>query len=70
MAFIGENGKDLPFPIIADEKRELATKLGMLDPDEKDSKGMPLSCRAVSYTYHCLQILGKFTCIQPFFNSL
>ncbi|MRC57037.1 redoxin domain-containing protein, partial [Bacillus thuringiensis] len=37
----------LPFPIIADENRELATKFGMLDPDEKDNKGMPLSCRAV-----------------------
>ena len=47
MAFVGENGKELPFPIIADEKRVLASQLGMLDPDEKDSKGMPLSCRAV-----------------------
>ena len=26
------------FPIIADEKRELCTLLGMVDPDEKDSK--------------------------------
>ncbi|EDV27570.1 Peroxiredoxin-6 [Trichoplax sp. H2] len=36
-----------PFPIIADEKRELAVQLGMLDPDEKDSAGLPLTCRAV-----------------------
>ncbi|KAM9322070.1 peroxiredoxin-6-like [Pholidichthys leucotaenia] len=37
----------LPFPIIADEKRELAVTLGMLDPDEKDHKGMPLTARCV-----------------------
>ena len=37
----------MPFPIIADEKRELATSLGMLDPDEKDAAGMPLAARAV-----------------------
>jgi len=36
-----------PYPIIADEKRELAVKLGMVDPDEKDAQGMPLTCRAV-----------------------
>lgn len=28
---------DFPYPIIADEKRELAVKLGMIDPDEKDA---------------------------------
>jgi len=42
--------KDLekfPYPIIADEKRELAVHLGMVDPDEKDAKGLPLTCRAV-----------------------
>lgn len=33
--------------MIADDKRELATLLGMLDPDEKDSKGMPLTCRSL-----------------------
>jgi len=37
----------LPYPIIADEKRELAVKFGMLDPDELDDKGVPLTCRAV-----------------------
>jgi len=36
-----------PFPIIADEKRELANLLGMIDPDEIDSAGMPLTARAV-----------------------
>ncbi|EGD82489.1 glutathione peroxidase [Salpingoeca rosetta] len=40
-------GASLPFPIIADDKRELAVKLGMLDPDEKDKDGMPLTARAV-----------------------
>jgi len=39
--------KEFPFPLIADDKRELATLLGMLDPDEKDSKGMPLTCRSL-----------------------
>ncbi|XP_003748229.1 peroxiredoxin-6 [Galendromus occidentalis] len=36
-----------PYPIIADEKREIATLLGMLDPEEKDAEGIPLTCRAV-----------------------
>lgn len=35
------------YPIIADEKRELAVKLGMIDPDEIDGAGMPLTARAV-----------------------
>lgn len=35
------------YPIVADEKRELAVKLGMIDPDEKDAKGLPLTARAV-----------------------
>ncbi len=35
------------YPIIADEKRELAVKFGMVDPDEKDAAGLPLTCRAV-----------------------
>merc|ERR1712212_913112 len=38
---------DFPYPIVADEKREMAVKLGMVDPDEKDAAGMPLTCRAV-----------------------
>lgn len=36
-----------PYPIIDDVNRELATKLGMLDPAEKDSKGMAVTARAV-----------------------
>lgn len=35
------------YPIIADPKRELAVQLGMVDPDEKDAAGLPLTCRAV-----------------------
>lgn len=38
---------DFPYPIIADEERDLATKLQMLDPDEKDAIGIPVSARAV-----------------------
>lgn len=37
-----------PFPIIADDKRELAVKFGMLDPDEINAQGLVLTCRAVN----------------------
>ncbi|XP_019904292.1 peroxiredoxin-6 isoform X2 [Esox lucius] len=37
----------LPFPIIADDKRKLAVQLGMLDPDEIDKDGLPLTARCV-----------------------
>lgn len=48
-AYNGEQPEEkLPFPIIADAKRELAVKLGMLDPDERDKDGMPLTARVVS----------------------
>uniref|UniRef100_A0AC34GZ53 Thioredoxin domain-containing protein n=1 Tax=Panagrolaimus sp. ES5 TaxID=591445 RepID=A0AC34GZ53_9BILA len=42
-----KNDSSLAFSIIADSKRELAEKLGMIDPDEKDSHGIPLTARAV-----------------------
>lgn len=49
-----DSGTCLPFPIIADENRELSVLLGMLDGDEKDKQGMPLTARCVrnwsSYT--------------------
>ncbi|XP_058464858.1 peroxiredoxin-6 [Malaya genurostris] len=35
------------YPIIDDEKRELAVKLNMLDKDEIGAAGLPLTCRAV-----------------------
>ena len=38
---------NFPFPIIGDEKRLLASKLGMLDPMNLDSTGAPLTVRAV-----------------------
>nr|AFK11017.1 putative peroxiredoxin 6 [Callorhinchus milii] len=37
----------LPFPIIADKNRDLAVKLGMLDLDEKNKEGLPVTARAV-----------------------
>lgn len=43
-----EPTEKLPFPIIDDKKRELAILLGMLDPAEKDEKGMPVTARVVS----------------------
>ena len=48
--FGGYDKDDFPYPIIADEKRELAVKLGMIDPDEKDAQGLPLTARAVSWS--------------------
>merc|ERR1711971_99199 len=33
------------YPIIADPKRDVANLYGMMDPDEKDAKGIPLTCR-------------------------
>ncbi|XP_029474172.1 peroxiredoxin-6-like [Rhinatrema bivittatum] len=47
-AYNGEEPTDtLPFPLIADDKRDLAIALGMLDPDERDNTGMPLTARCV-----------------------
>lgn len=36
-----------PYPIIDDKDRKLAVVLGMIDPDERDAAGMPLTARAV-----------------------
>ena len=38
---------DFSYPIIADPKRDVAELYGMMDPDEKDAAGLPLTCRAV-----------------------
>ncbi|XP_029056304.1 peroxiredoxin-6 isoform X1 [Osmia bicornis bicornis] len=46
-AFAQVTDKEFPYPIIEDETRKLATLLGMLDPAEVDSKGIPLTARAV-----------------------
>uniref|UniRef100_A0A8C5RBA5 Thioredoxin domain-containing protein n=1 Tax=Leptobrachium leishanense TaxID=445787 RepID=A0A8C5RBA5_9ANUR len=49
-----EPTETLPFPIIADPKRDLAVKLGMLDPDEKDLEGMPVTARCeTKSTFTC-----------------
>ncbi|KAJ8965300.1 hypothetical protein NQ314_004229 [Rhamnusium bicolor] len=45
--YAGCSGDVFPYPIIADENRELATELQMIDPDEKDAQGIPLTARAV-----------------------
>ncbi|XP_071343462.1 peroxiredoxin-6 [Trachinotus anak] len=47
MAYNSKAESALPFPIIADDKRELSIQLGMLDPDEKDKDGLPLTARCV-----------------------
>ncbi|XP_041648317.1 peroxiredoxin-6 [Cheilinus undulatus] len=47
MAFNSSAETSLPFPIIADHNRELSVQLGMLDPDERDKDGMPLTARCV-----------------------
>jgi len=48
LANIGNNSvESLAFPIIADEKREIVNKLGMLDPEEVTAEGIPLPARAL-----------------------
>jgi 1-Cys peroxiredoxin 6 len=46
-SYAKHSGDGFPYPIIADENRELAVQLGMLDPVQKDKDGLPLTCRAV-----------------------
>lgn len=43
----GEKSEGFPYPIIEDTDRRLAVLLGMLDSDEVDSHGIPLTARAV-----------------------
>lgn len=38
---------EFKFPIIDDTSREVAKKLGMIDPEEKDAAGLPMTARAV-----------------------
>lgn len=40
---------EFPFPIIDDSDRKLAKQLGMIDPAENDTKGLPLTARAVFF---------------------
>ena len=46
-SFGGLAKDEIPFPIIADPKRDLAYRFGMLDPVVKDAAGLPMTCRAV-----------------------
>lgn len=48
MALGGLSG-EVPFPIVCDHDRHLATELGIMDPKEKDSQGLPLTCRAAFF---------------------
>ncbi|XP_061169618.1 peroxiredoxin-6-like [Saccostrea echinata] len=47
MQFVNQPKDKFPFPIISDKGRDLAVSLGMVDPEEKDKAGIPLTCRAV-----------------------
>ena len=57
------------FPIISDFNREIALTLGMIDPDEKDSTGMALTARCVSYILNihnfnaCMYVGGGRMCV-------
>uniref|UniRef100_A0A1W7R9Z4 1-Cys peroxiredoxin n=1 Tax=Hadrurus spadix TaxID=141984 RepID=A0A1W7R9Z4_9SCOR len=46
-SYAGYGDGEFPYPIIADEGRDLAMVLGMVDPEMKDSKGLSLTCRAL-----------------------
>ncbi len=56
---------EFSYPIIADEKRELAVKFGMLDPDVKDAVGMRGTrvCRGVARaSAHARENVRKHAC--------
>ncbi|ENN74546.1 peroxiredoxin-6 [Dendroctonus ponderosae] len=46
-AYAHSDDREFPYPIIADEDREIAVDLQMIDPDEKNADGLPLTARAV-----------------------
>ncbi|XP_060527694.1 peroxiredoxin-6 [Cylas formicarius] len=45
--YAGTLQEGFPYPIIDDENRDIAIELQMIDPDEKDAQGLPLTARAV-----------------------
>lgn len=49
MAYCKLPNQKIPFPIIADSQRVLANQLGIIDPIEIDSKGLPLTCRSLFF---------------------
>ncbi|XP_072931158.1 peroxiredoxin-6 [Epargyreus clarus] len=46
-AYAGYSEEGFPYPIITDKDRILSFRFGMLDRDELDSEGIPLTARAV-----------------------
>lgn len=44
---VAVGGAEVTYPIIADTGRDVAALLGMLDDDEKDDKGLPVTVRKV-----------------------
>ena len=44
---------EVKFPILGDEDREISTKYGMLDPNNKDSKDLPLTIRQGLHQHCC-----------------
>ena len=56
---------EFPYPIIADVDRSIAKTLGMIDPDEMDTQGMPLTCRAVSNQHTVSFYLPFCSCHCP-----
>jgi len=47
MCFTAPIITEFTIPIIADESKEIANTYGMMDPDEMDAQGMPLTARSV-----------------------
>jgi len=59
----GLPGKELDFPLIADDDRSIAMSLGMLDPLEKDDAGAPMPARALFVIDPERQ--NRFTVVYP-----
>lgn len=58
-----------PFPIIDDSDRNLAKQLGMIDPDEFDNRGLPLTARAVRFFVDASRLIDEFIfCIEGFLH--
>ncbi|KAL8275170.1 hypothetical protein Esti_000920 [Eimeria stiedai] len=55
LAHAGMSG-ELPFPIVCDPDRSLASNLGIMDPKEKDKDGLPLTCRSVFFIGKCKSV--------------
>ncbi|KAL8441810.1 hypothetical protein Emag_006884 [Eimeria magna] len=55
LAHAGVSG-ELPFPIVCDPDRSLASNLGIMDPKEKDKEGLPLTCRSVFFIGKCKSV--------------